>query len=87
MIDPTNSNSHIKNIADVFRFAYLKMDHLLTRGMHETSSVRWSGTSALTAVIVANDKIKDFDEDKREEKESISFGQIHIANCGKIEII
>ena len=83
MIDPKNTNSHIKNIGDVFRYAYLKMDHLLTRGIHETASTRWSGTSTFTAVIVANDKI----EDESEKNQPISFGQIHVANCGRIEMI
>jgi hypothetical protein len=88
MIDPKTTNYHIKDIGDVYRSAYLKMDHLLTRGIHETSSVRWSGTSALTAVIVANDKIEDLlvdlDDDAK-EKTPIVFGQIHVANCGMIE--
>jgi serine/threonine protein phosphatase PrpC len=83
MVDPKNTNPRIKNIADVFRYSYLKMDHLLTRGIHETSSIRWSGTSAFTAVIVANDKI----EDERRDNQPISFGQIHVANCGRIEMI
>lgn len=89
MIDPNNDNSHIKSIGDVYRCAYSKMDYLLSRGMHETSSVRWSGTSAFTAVIVANDKIDDLlvdTEDKQEEKASIVLGQMHVANCGKIEL-
>jgi len=88
MIDSKTTNYHIKDIGDVYRSAYLKMDHLLTRGIHETSSVRWSGTSALTAVIVANDKIEDLlvdlDDDAK-EKTPIVFGQIHVANCGMIE--
>jgi len=90
MIDPLKSNCDINDIGDVYRLAYLKMDHLLSRGIHETSAVRWSGTSAFTAVIVLNDKIEesllDLEEDN-EGKTPITFGHIHVANCGKIYFI
>lgn len=85
MIDPKNDHSDIKNISDIYRLAYLKMDHLLSRGIHETSSVRWSGTSAFTGVIVANDKIEDLSvnlDDEENSKNPIILGHIHIANCG-----
>ncbi len=86
MIDPLNNNCNIKDIGDVYRLAYLKMDHLLSRGIHETSNIRWSGTSVFTGVIVANDKIEEFLVDLEEDNEikiPINFGHIHIANCGK----
>ena len=88
MIDPSNKSNPNKNIGDVYRCAYAKMDYLLSRGMHETSGVRWSGTSAFTAVIVANDKIEDFSvelDNNQEGKPPIVLGQIHVANCGKIQ--
>jgi hypothetical protein len=69
MIDPLNNNGDVKDIEDIYRLAYLKMDHLLSRGMHETSSIRWSGASAFTAVIVVKDNIEEL---------------IHVANCGMI---
>ncbi|CAF4038127.1 unnamed protein product [Rotaria sp. Silwood1] len=94
MIDPSNDHCNIKNIGDVYRLAYLKMDHLLSRGIHETSSVRWSGTSAFTAVIVANDKIDDLlvdlennDDDDDEKKSHMILGHIHVANCGNVEAL
>jgi serine/threonine protein phosphatase PrpC len=91
MIDPLSKSAHIKDIGDVHRLAYLKMDHLLSRGIQETSSVRWSGTSAFTAVIVANDKIEellvDVDEENNQGKTPIILGHIHVANCGKIYFI
>jgi serine/threonine protein phosphatase PrpC len=89
MINPLNNNINVKDIGDVYHSAYLKMDHLLSRGMHETSSIRWSGTSVFTAVIVANDKIEDLLVDLEDENEKIPiiFGHIHIANCGKIYMI
>ncbi|CAF1119477.1 unnamed protein product [Rotaria sordida] len=92
MIDPSSDHCHIKNIGDVYRLAYLKMDHLLSRGIHETSSVRWSGTSAFTAVIVANDKIEellvDLENDNDDEKQDhIVLGHIHVANCGNVEAL
>lgn len=86
MIDPSNEHNTKKNIGDIYRLAYLKMDHLLSRGMHETSTIRWSGTSALTAVIVANENIEDLlDKFEREEEQAIVLGHIHIANCGRKE--
>ncbi|CAF1389988.1 unnamed protein product [Adineta steineri] len=90
MIDPLRNNSDIKDIGDVYPLAYLKMDHFLSRGMHETSSVRWSGTSALTAVVVLNDTIDESFVDLEEYNDrntSISLGQIHIANCGNVEAL
>lgn len=84
----SSDNHNIKDIGDIYRTAYLKMDHLLSRGIHETSSIRWSGTSAFTAVIATNDKIEDLlvdlDEEDENRKTPIVFGHIHIANCGKI---
>ncbi|CAF3506710.1 unnamed protein product [Rotaria sp. Silwood1] len=72
MVDTNSEYFNIKNIGDVYRLAYIKMDHLLLRGIHETSSVRWSGTSTFTAVVVVNDKIEDLlvdienhDDDKK----------------------
>ena len=89
MIDPLNNNYDIKDIGDVYRLAYLKMDHLLSRGMHETSSIRWSGTSSFTAVIVVNDNIEELlgdleeeDDDDDERKPPVTLGHIHVANCG-----
>ncbi len=94
MIDPLNNNYDIKDIGDVYRLAYLKMDHLLSRGMHETSSVRWSGTSAFTAVIVVNDNIEELlgdleeeDDDDDERKPPVTLGHIHVANCGNVEAL
>lgn len=87
MIDPTKlSHETIENIGDAFRLSYSKMDYLLSRGLHETSPVRWSGTSALTAVVVANDNLEEFvmnEDEEKEENMQIAFGHIHIANCGK----
>ena len=86
MIDPLNDKCNIKEIGDAYRLSYLKMDHLLSRGIHETSSIRWSGASALTAVIVANDKIEELLvslEEDDEGKTPIVLGHIHVANCGK----
>jgi hypothetical protein len=89
MIDPLNNNGDVKDIEDIYRLAYLKMDHLLSRGMHETSSIRWSGASAFTAVIVVKDNIEelliDYEEhDDDERKTPVVLGQIHVANCGII---
>ena len=89
MIDPTKSSHEtIEDISDAYRLSYSKMDYLLSRGLHETSPVRWSGTSALTAVLVANDHMEDFiispeDEEKELEDMKITFGHIHVANCGR----
>lgn len=89
MIDPSNENSNVKTIGDAYRLAYLKMDHLLSRGMQEKSAVRWSGTSAFTGVVVANDKVEELitdlenDDDDDEKKSHFVLGHIHVANCGK----
>ncbi|CAF5121949.1 unnamed protein product, partial [Rotaria sp. Silwood1] len=64
---------NIKNIDDVYRLVYIKMDHLLLRGIHETSSVRWSGTSTFTAVVVVNDKIEDFFHFFKENVEALGI--------------
>ena len=87
MIDPSNkTHSTNEDIADVYRLAYSKMDYLLSRGLHETSGVRWSGTSAFTAVIVANEHIDEMvvnlDNDEIDDTVPLVFGHIHVANCG-----
>ncbi|UJR31515.1 hypothetical protein I4U23_019004 [Adineta vaga] len=89
MIDPLSNNYEIKDIGDVYHLSYLKMDHFLTRGLHETSKVRWSGTSTLTAVITMNDNIDESLLDLEEEKEEtpVNLGYIHIANCGNVEAL
>ncbi|CAF3475985.1 unnamed protein product [Rotaria socialis] len=94
MVDPSSEFSSVKNIGDVYRLAYLKMDHLLSRGVNETSSVRWSGTSACTAVIVTNDNIDELladlendDNPDNEKKGRIALGHIHVANCGNVEAL
>lgn len=87
MIDPSNStHSSMEDIADVYRLAYSKMDYLLSRGMHETSGVRWSGTSTLTAVIVTNEHIDEMVvnlDNEIDETMPLVFGHIHVANCGQ----
>ncbi len=90
LVDSSNNHDNRNNIGDAYRSAYLKMDNLLSRGINETSSIRWSGTSVFTAVIVVNDRIEEllaeFEED-HQGKSSINLGHIHIANCGMIEMI
>jgi serine/threonine protein phosphatase PrpC len=88
LVDPLNStHANVDNVDDVFCLAYSKMDHLLSRGIHETSDVRWSGTSALTAVLVANDRIneliKNLENNTDDDTMSTTFGHIHVANCGR----
>ena len=86
MIDPTNSTCEIQDFGDAYRLSYLKMDHFLSRGMYETSKVRWSGTSALTAVITLNDKLDEFLLELEEGEEAqlpTNLGCIHLSNCGK----
>ncbi|CAF1045687.1 unnamed protein product [Rotaria sp. Silwood1] len=73
MVDPNSEYFNIKNIDDVYRLVYIKMDHLLLRGIHETSSVRWSGTSTFTAVVVVNDKIEDFFHFFKENVEALGI--------------
>ncbi|CAF2637547.1 unnamed protein product [Rotaria sp. Silwood2] len=91
MIDPSSDHCNIKTINDVYRLAYLKMDHLLSRGIHETSSVRWSGASAFTAVVVANDNIEELlinlEDDNDEKQGHPVLGHIHVANCGNVEAL
>jgi hypothetical protein len=87
MIDPSNStHANMEDIADVYRLAYSKMDYLLSRGLHETSGVRWSGTSAFSAVIVANEHIDEMVvnlDNEIDEAVPLVFGHIHVANCGQ----
>ncbi|CAF4689839.1 unnamed protein product, partial [Rotaria sp. Silwood2] len=52
-----------------------------------------NGTSAFTAVVVANDKIEDLlvdienHDDNDDKKNHIILGHIHVANCGNVEAL
>jgi hypothetical protein len=84
MIDPFDqTHDKVADAASAYRLAYSKMDYLLSRGLGESSNVRWSGTSALTAVIAAHDHLDAFLNGSTALDEKIALGQIHIANCGK----
>ncbi|CAF1555943.1 unnamed protein product, partial [Adineta ricciae] len=89
MIDPSNLTCEIQDVGDAYRLSYLKMDHLLSRGMYETSKVRWSGTSTLTAVITLNDKLDEFLPELEEGKAELptNLGYIHLSNCGNVEAL
>ena len=89
MMPTSSDNYHINSIGSAYRLAYLKMDHLLSRGINETSSTRWSGVSAFTAVVETNDNIEELLLDldaNNPEKTRIILGHIHVANCGKIDL-
>ena len=87
MIHPPG-DIQLRDMGDVYRLAYSKMDYLLSRGMQETSSVRWSGTSAFTAVFLLNDGLEQLAVDVHErgtDAKPVVLGHIHVANCGKRE--
>jgi len=87
IIESKNDDLSAKTIADLYRLAYSKMDYLLSRGIEETSSIRWSGASTLTGVIVANENIEElldkFEQGLEEQEQNCVLGHIHIANCGR----
>ncbi|CAF1555792.1 unnamed protein product, partial [Adineta ricciae] len=89
MIDPSNSTCEIQDVGDAHRLSYLKMDHFLSRGMYETSKVRWSGTSTLTAVITLNDKLDEslLELEEGEAELPTKIGCIHLSNCGNVEAL
>ena len=85
MIHPPG-DIQLRDMGDVYRLAYSKMDYLLSRGMQETSSVRWSGTSAFTAVFLLDDGLEQLAVDVHErgaDAKPVVLGHIHVANCGK----
>ena len=85
MIQPSEGIPR-RDMGDVYRWAYSKMDYLLSRGIQETSSVRWSGTSAFTAVFLLNDRLEQLAIDVQEQGADVKpivLGHIHVANCGK----
>ena len=73
-------------IADAFKKVYEFVDILLSYGKDECSKVRWSGCSALTAIIQNTNKGDNSNQSA--EKGSNSYeeprqlGLIHIANAG-----
>ena len=88
IIDPSNTtHEKVEEISEAFQLSFSKMDYLLSRGMYETSPTRWSGVSAFTALILANNEIEQMVDHLTNENESnnpLVFGHIHVANCGEI---
>ncbi|XP_041362252.1 protein phosphatase 2C-like domain-containing protein 1 isoform X2 [Gigantopelta aegis] len=75
-------------IAEAFKKVYEFLDILLSYGKDECSKVRWSGCSALTAIIQNTDEGDNSNQCMEEGtnlyEDPIQLGLIHIANAGNV---
>ncbi|XP_067687569.1 protein phosphatase 2C-like domain-containing protein 1 [Haliotis asinina] len=79
-------------ISSAFKKAYHLLDILLSYGKDECSKVRWSGCSALTAIVQATEPGDSFKESENSPQKdeggngdtAMQLGLVHLANAGNI---